>query len=107
MEPGGRGVRAADAGEGQRRPASARGCQWAALMARTFGFDVLACVRCGGRLRLVALIDQPAVIGRILRHLRLPVEIPSPRPARAPPLDPDRASHADWDGDPSVFTPSS
>ena len=106
-ESGGRGLRAAGAGAGEGRPASARGYQWATLMARTFGFDVLACLRCGGRLRLVALIEQTAVIGRILRHLRLPVEIPSPRPARAPPLDPDRPSHADWDGDPSVFTPSS
>jgi hypothetical protein len=55
-------------------------------MARTFGFDVLACARCGGRLRLIALIEEAAVIGRILRHLGLPTEIPSPRPARAPPL---------------------
>jgi hypothetical protein len=30
------------------------------LMRRTFGFDVLACPRCGGRLRLIALIEQAA-----------------------------------------------
>ncbi|MGB7217443.1 MAG: transposase [Vicinamibacterales bacterium] len=58
---------------------------WADLMRRTFGFDVLACPRCGGRLRLVALIEQAAVIERILHHLDLPVEVPAPRPARAPP----------------------
>jgi hypothetical protein len=28
---------------------------WADLMRRTFGFDVLACPRCGGRLRSIAL----------------------------------------------------
>ena len=56
-------------------------------MARTFGFDVLRCTRCGGRLRLIALIAEAAVIGRILRHLGLPTEVPSSRPARAPPLD--------------------
>ena len=28
--------------------------QWAELIRRTFGVDVLACFRCGGRLRLVA-----------------------------------------------------
>jgi hypothetical protein len=39
--------------------------QWAELMRRTFGLDVLACPRCGGRLRLVALIDQAPVIQRI------------------------------------------
>ena len=54
-------------------------------MQRTFGFDVLACPRCGGRLRLIALIEEAAVIRRILRHLGLPEEIPRARPARAPP----------------------
>jgi hypothetical protein len=66
-------------------PAEGRGGRWAALMQRTFGFDVLACPRCGGRLRLMALIQDAAVIGRILRHLGLPDRIPTPRPARAPP----------------------
>jgi hypothetical protein len=43
--------------------------QWAEQMRRTFGLDALACPRCGGRLRLVALIEQAAVVQRILRHL--------------------------------------
>jgi hypothetical protein len=64
----------------------ARGQRWADLMRRTFGFDVLACPRCGGRLRLIALIEEAAVIGRILRHLGLPTDLPMARPARAPPL---------------------
>jgi hypothetical protein len=55
-------------------------------MRRSFGFDVLACDRCGGRLRLIALIQQAAVISRILTHLGLPVEVPTPQPARSPPL---------------------
>jgi len=62
------------------------GSSWAQLMRRSFGFDVLACSRCGGRLRLVATIDQRAVVDRILRHLGLPTDLPVPRPARAPPL---------------------
>jgi hypothetical protein len=32
--------------------------------------------RCGGRLRLVALIEQASVVHRILRHLGLPREVP-------------------------------
>jgi hypothetical protein len=60
---------------------------WADLMRRTFGFDVLECPRCGARMRLVGTIEQRAVIDRILRHLGLPTEVPSPWPARAPPLD--------------------
>jgi hypothetical protein len=58
-------------------------------MRRTFGVDVLACPRCGGRLRLVALIDQTSVIQRILRHLGLPTDVPEPRPARPPPCTVD------------------
>jgi len=65
--------------------ARAGGYRWAELMRRTFGADVLACLRCGGRLRLVALIEQASVIQHILRHLGLPTEVPEPCPARAPP----------------------
>ena len=67
------------------------GSRWADLMRRAFGFDVLACPRCGGRLRLIALLDESAVTRRILRHLGLPTEVPEARPARAPPLR-DRAA---------------
>jgi hypothetical protein len=63
----------------------ARGQRWADLMRRTFGCDVLACSRCGGRLRLIALIDHVPVIQKILGHLGLPSEVPKPAPARAPP----------------------
>ena len=45
--------------------------------------DVLACPRCGRRLTLIALIEDPAVIVRVLGHLGLPTDIPE---ARAPPL---------------------
>jgi hypothetical protein len=55
-------------------------------MQRSFGFDVLACPRCGGRLRLIALIEEPRVIRRILGHLGLPTEVPEARPSRAPPM---------------------
>ena len=71
------GDRAESAGGGNR--------SWATLMQRTFGLDVLACPRCGGRLRLIALIERAAVIRRILGHLGLPTEVPLPQPARLPP----------------------
>ena len=45
-----------------------------------------ACPRCAGRLTLVALIQDGAVIQRILRHLGLPAVVPEMRPSRAPPL---------------------
>jgi hypothetical protein len=55
---------------------------WAELMRRSFGFDVLACPRCGDRLELIALIENPPVIRRILDPLGLPTEVPAARPAR-------------------------
>jgi hypothetical protein len=58
---------------------------WADLMRRTYGLDVLACPRCGGRFRLIALIDERAVIERILTHLALPTQVPSARASHAPP----------------------
>ena len=91
----------ADPAEAARR--QARGQCWASLMARTFGFDVLACPRCGGRLRLIALIDPAGVIERILRHLGVPTEIPAPRPARAPPLRMGPPDQAGWAADTPVF----
>jgi hypothetical protein len=47
---------------------------------------VLACPRCGGRFRLIALIEKSPVIRRILGHLSLPTDVPGRRPSRAPPL---------------------
>ena len=64
---------------------------WAELMQRSFGFDVLACPRCGDRLELIALIEDPSVLRRILSHLGLPTEVPTARPARPPPLPIGRA----------------
>jgi len=43
-------------------------------MQRSFGFDVLACPRCGDRFELIALIEGPLVIRRILSHLGLMLE---------------------------------
>lgn len=61
---------------------------WSELMRRTFGIDVMACEECGGRMKLLALIEDREVIKKILDHLGLPTEPPKPRPARPPPEDP-------------------
>ena len=74
-------------------------------MRRTFGFDVLACPRCGGRLHLIAMIEEASVIQRILRHLGLPTQIPDPRPARAPPLPLDAGARHHVSDDGSAFDP--
>jgi hypothetical protein len=58
---------------------------WAELMRRAFEADVLDCPRCGGRMVVLATIDDPAVIHRILTHLGLSTEPGEPAPGRAPP----------------------
>jgi hypothetical protein len=50
--------------------------------------DVLACPRCGGRLRLISAVDDPHVIRQILAHLGLPIEVPRPDPPQPPPDEP-------------------
>jgi hypothetical protein len=45
------------------------------------------CPRCRDRFELIALRD-PTVIRCVLRHLGLPLEVPTARPARPPPLHP-------------------
>jgi hypothetical protein len=61
-----------------------------------FAIDILACPDCGGRLRLLATIEDRAVVETILTHLGLPVDPPHPSPARTPAWLPgvrDRADH--------------
>ena len=57
------------------RPASHR-CgyiPWQRLM-RQLGIDVETCPRCGGKLKVIALVRDPPGIARSLRHLGLPTE---------------------------------
>ena len=58
---------------------------WAVLHARTFDNDVLSCCRCGGRLRVRAVIVDPAVARRILAFLAEPA-ISCSSQAHAPPV---------------------
>jgi hypothetical protein len=74
---------AAAVGDPSPPPASGR-WSWPDLLRHTFAVDVLACPRCGGRMRVLATIDDPSVIRKILTHLGLPTDVPAPRP---PPSD--------------------
>jgi len=65
--------------------ACSRHWAWARLMQRAFDVDVLACPRCGGRLRLVATVNDAHVIHEILAHLGLPTKVPHADPPRPPP----------------------
>ena len=63
---------------------------WARLLKRVFDIDVEHCPQCGGDLKIIAAIEEPAVIVKILTHLGLPARAPLRIPAR--PLDLFRAA---------------
>lgn len=73
--------------------ASSSRVDWATLMRRTFDVDVLECLRCKGRLRVLAVIDDRDQAAQILDELSIP-RSPPPARARDPrPSDPHRRSH--------------
>lgn len=58
---------------------------WARLLARVFNIDVETCSKCGGRMKIIAAIEDPAVIRKILDHMGLDTKPPRIKPARGPP----------------------
>ncbi len=54
--------------------------RWAELIKKVYAADPLLCQRCGGAMRIIAFIEQPEVIEKILTHLGL-----WPAPSHAPP----------------------
>ena len=55
---------------------------WAQLLTRVFAIDLNTCPQCGGPLTLLAAIEDPAVIIKILTHLGLPTRAPPKAPVR-------------------------
>ena len=43
---------------------------WAQRLKRVFGIDVESCVRCGKAVKVIACIEEPVLIERILEHVR-------------------------------------
>jgi hypothetical protein len=75
----------------QETPACEGGCKhahskplrmtWARLLRRVFDIDVERC-ECGGKLKLIAIIEAPAVIEKILKHIGLDPQPPPRAKAR-------------------------
>ena len=87
--PGQRGCGAADAaGQDSAVPKHAA-MTWAQRLKRVFGIEIESCEHCGGAVKIIASIEDPQVIGRILKHLGLDgsnahgQQLP---PVRAPPI---------------------
>jgi hypothetical protein len=97
ITPAGRGKgRKPPAEEGADRRATPRhvAMGWAQRLRRVFGIQIEACARCSGRLKVIANIEEPTVIARILAHLDRTCASADPEPelaplaARARPLQP-------------------
>ena len=52
------------------------------LLKRVFDIDIEHCSNCGGSLKIIAAIEDPPVILKILTHLGLPARSPPRSPAR-------------------------
>ena len=65
----------------EAKPSTAMSCMQ--RLRRAFAIDISTCRRCGGVVRVIAAITQPALSTRMLEH-RAAVDAPGAR-ARAPP----------------------
>lgn len=89
ITPAARGARARKSltSPGQVAPKDIR-MSWARRLKRVFGIEIEQCARCGGRLKVIASIEEPELIERILAHRRERGEEAAPTAslgARAPP----------------------
>ena len=70
---------------GKWRRAVRRYYTWAELLRRVFRVEIFTCPNCGGARRLLAAIQDPSSIERVLRAMGLPFDVPELAVARAPP----------------------
>ena len=64
---------------------------WAQRLRRVFKIDIETCPVCGGAMGIVACIEDPVVIAKILAHLdakAAAAQASRPPPCRAPPARP-------------------
>ncbi|MGH8480819.1 MAG: transposase, partial [Gammaproteobacteria bacterium] len=64
-------------------PAAPARLSWARLLKRVFNIDIEHCPHCGGPLTIIAAIEDPPVIAKILTHLGLSARAPPRAPARS------------------------
>ena len=76
------------------RAAKAAVRAWAACLRKIFEVDPVRCVKCGGEMKLVAVILDDGELDRILAHQGWPTEFPKTKASRAPP---GRAERGDED----------
>jgi hypothetical protein len=70
ITPAGRGAGGKGAKQAAEAPAVPKrvAMSWAQRLKRVFAIEIDTCARCQGRLRVIASIEEPVVIARILAH---------------------------------------
>lgn len=58
---------------------------WAEMIRKVYELDPLLCTKCGGRMRIVAFIEDYAVIDKIINHLKLTFIAERPPPLHSQP----------------------
>ena len=75
--------------DGDQSPAECRAAMtWAKRLKRVFGIDIKTCAECGGDVKIIACIEDPEVIQKILAHLddrASPADLSLLPKCRAPP----------------------
>jgi Putative transposase len=77
----------ADASQEAPSPAARRWTPWVELLKRVFLIDALACPRCPGRMRVIAVVMRKSAIESILNHLGLANDVSPSNPPRGSPQD--------------------
>ena len=80
-------ARTADATDGPAPVERRAAMTWAQRLKRVFNIDIETCKDCGGHVKIIACIEDPVVVDKILRHLErkdATVTLHSP-PSRGPP----------------------
>jgi hypothetical protein len=71
----------------EHKPRRIPSAKWCELIKKVWEADPLICPRCSKEMRIVSLIDDRAVIERILRHLGLWEQGVRVRPSTGPPVE--------------------
>ena len=79
--------KAVDAASGATRGGHPARYLWARLLARIYGVFALKCSGCGGRVRLIGFITEPATVRQVLEYVGEPTTAPAIAPARSPPVE--------------------
>ena len=67
------------------KPAAKR-ISWARLLKRVFNIDISVCPKCKGQIKIIAAIEDPKIIKKILEHMGLPSAAPKLMSSRGPPI---------------------